>query len=93
MILKKKKMFNDFAASQGLRATRRRNVILDAFLSTQHISVEELYLKKKPSNPGIGHATVYRKRGLFFRFVLKLNINFITRMCTNGHMLQKTERS
>ena len=61
MILEKKKAFNDFAASKGLRSTRQRDVILDIFLSThQHISVEELYLKIKSSNPGIGHATVYR---------------------------------
>ncbi len=66
MILEKKKMFNDFAATKGLRSTRQRDVILDVFLSThQHISVEELYLKIKSSNPGVGHATVYRTLKLF----------------------------
>ncbi|MHB8058931.1 MAG: Fur family transcriptional regulator [Desulfuromonadaceae bacterium] len=66
MILEKKKMFNDFAASKGLRSTRQRDIILDIFLSThQHISVEELYLKVKSSNPGVGHATVYRTLKLF----------------------------
>jgi Fur family transcriptional regulator, ferric uptake regulator len=66
MILKKKKMFNDFAASKGLRSTRQRDIILEVFLSThQHISVEELYLKIKASNPGVGHATVYRTLKLF----------------------------
>lgn len=66
MILKKRKMFNDFAAAKGLRSTRQRDIILDVFLSThQHISVEELYLKIKTSNPGIGHATVYRTLKLF----------------------------
>lgn len=66
MILKKKKIFSDFAASKGLRSTRQRDIILDIFLSThQHISVEELYLKVKSSNPGIGHATVYRTLKLF----------------------------
>lgn len=66
MILKKKKIFNDFAASKGLRSTHQRDIILDIFLSThQHISVEELYLKVKSSNPGIGHATVYRTLKLF----------------------------
>ena len=66
MILKKKKMFNDFAASKGLRSTRQRDIILDVFLSThQHVSVEELYLKIKSSNPGIGYATVYRTLKLF----------------------------
>jgi len=66
MILEKKKAFNRFAASKGLRSTRQRDVILDIFLSThQHVSVEELYLKIKASNPGIGHATVYRTLKLF----------------------------
>ena len=61
MILEKKRTFNDFAASKGLRSTRQRDIILDIFLSThQHVSVEELYLKIKSSNPGIGQATVYR---------------------------------
>jgi len=66
MILEKKKAFNSFAASKGLRSTRQRDVILDIFLSThQHVSVEELYLTIKASNPGIGHATVYRTLKLF----------------------------
>jgi len=66
MILEKKKAFNDFAASRGLRSTRQRDIILDIFLSThQHISVEELYLKVKSSNPGVGQATVYRTLKLF----------------------------
>lgn len=66
MILQKKKIFNDYAMSQGLRSTRQREIILDIFLSThEHISVEELYLKIKSSHPGIGHATVYRTLKLF----------------------------
>lgn len=61
MILEKKKAFNAYAAKQGLRSTRQRDVILDVFLATrQHLSVEELYLKVKASHPGIGFATVYR---------------------------------
>lgn len=66
MILEKKKTFNEFATAKGLRSTRQRDVILDIFLSThQHISVEELYLKIKSSNTGIGYATVYRTLKLF----------------------------
>jgi Fur family ferric uptake transcriptional regulator len=66
MILEKKKLFNDFALSKGLRSTHQREIILEIFLSThQHISVEELYLKIKSSNPGIGQATVYRTLKLF----------------------------
>ena len=66
MILEMKRAFNVFAMSKGLRSTRQRDIILDIFLSThQHISVEELYLKIKSSNPGIGQATVYRTLKLF----------------------------
>src|SRR5665647_1039194 len=65
-MLEKKKLFNDFAMSKGLRSTRQRDIILDIFLSThQHISVEELYMKIKSGNSGIGHATVYRTLKLF----------------------------
>ncbi|BCS53155.1 Fur family transcriptional regulator [Geobacter sp. SVR] len=66
MDLEKKKTFNNFAARKGLRSTRQRDIILDAFLSThQHVSVEELYLKIKTTHPGIGNATVYRTLKLF----------------------------
>ncbi|MDY0383492.1 MAG: transcriptional repressor [Geobacter sp.] len=66
MILEKKRVFNAYAAKQGLRSTRQRDVILDIFLSThEHLSVEELYLKVKASHPGIGQATVYRTLKLF----------------------------
>ena len=66
MILEKKKTFNEFAQARGLRSTRQRDVILDIFLSThQHVSVEDLYLKVKASQPGIGYATVYRTLKLF----------------------------
>ncbi len=65
-MLEKKRMFANFVVAQGLRSTRQRDIILDVFLSThQHISVEELYLKIKLSNQGIGHATVYRTLKLF----------------------------
>ncbi len=66
MIAEKKKAFNAFAAKKGLRSTRQREVILDIFLSThEHLSIEELYLKVRASNPGIGQATVYRTLKLF----------------------------
>ncbi len=66
MILEKKKAFNTYAVRQGLRSTRQRDIILDVFLSThEHLSVEELYLKVRSSNPGIGQATVYRTLKLF----------------------------
>ena len=61
MILEKKKRFQKFADSKGLRSTRQRDIILDIFLSThQHVSVEELYLRVKACQPKIGYTTVYR---------------------------------
>ena len=66
MIRQKKRLFNEYAASRGLRSTRQRDIILDIFLSThKHLSVEELYLMVKASHPGIGQATVYRTLKLF----------------------------
>lgn len=66
MILQKKHAFSQFAAKRGLRSTRQRDLILDVFLSShEHLSVEELYLKVKASNPGVGQATVYRTLKLF----------------------------
>jgi Fur family ferric uptake transcriptional regulator len=66
MILEKKKAFNEFASGKNLRSTRQRDIILDVFLAShEHVSVEELYLKVKVSNPGIGQATVYRTLKLF----------------------------
>ncbi|MBL0225389.1 MAG: transcriptional repressor [Geobacteraceae bacterium] len=66
MIQEKKRTFNVFAASKGLRSTRQRDNILDVFLAThQHVSVEELYLKVKAVSQGVGQATVYRTLKLF----------------------------
>ena len=62
----KKKIFQDFIATKGLKTTRQRDYILDAFLSSdRHISIEELYLKLRAKHPNIGYATVYRTMKLF----------------------------
>ena len=62
----KKKVFQAYIASKGLKSTRQRDIILDAFLSSdRHISIEELYLKLRPKHPTIGYATVYRTLKLF----------------------------
>jgi Fur family transcriptional regulator, ferric uptake regulator len=51
---------------QGLRSTRQRQVVLEAFVQEDsHVSVEELYDQVHSSNPDIGHATVYRCMSLF----------------------------
>ena len=62
----KQKIFQDYIAKQGLKSTRQRDIILDAFLSTdRHLSIEELYLKLRAKHPSIGYATVYRTLKLF----------------------------
>jgi Fur family ferric uptake transcriptional regulator len=51
---------------RGLRATRQRDTILEAFLQgDSHVSVEELYDLIRRANPSIGHATIYRSMNLF----------------------------
>ncbi len=53
-------LFN-FIKEKGLRYTRQREGILQAFLSAgRHITVEELYNVLRKKNPGIGYATVHR---------------------------------
>ncbi len=68
MIVKrvKKKIFRDYISQKGLKSTRQRDIILDAFLSSdRHMSIEELYLKLRGKYPNIGYATVYRTLKLF----------------------------
>ncbi|AJE02924.1 Fur family transcriptional regulator [Geobacter pickeringii] len=62
----KKQIFHDYIAKQGLKSTRQRDIILEAFLSSErHLSIEELYLKLRAKHPNIGYATVYRTLKLF----------------------------
>jgi Fur family ferric uptake transcriptional regulator len=61
-----KAIFREFMNRKGLKSTRQRDIILDAFLGAEHHkSVEELYLGLRASHPGIGYATVYRTLKLF----------------------------
>lgn len=63
--LKAKDVFRKYVEEKGLRNTRQRDIILDAFLSAdRHITVEELFNALKENNPGIGYATVHRNLGL-----------------------------
>ena len=73
----KKKIFQEFIARKGLKSTRQRDVILDAFLSSErHMSIEELYLKLRSRHPNIGYATVYRTLKLFAEAGIALEIQF-----------------
>jgi Fur family transcriptional regulator, ferric uptake regulator len=62
----KTKIFHDFIAEKGLKSTRQRDLILEAFLvSDRHLSIEELYLHLRGANPTLGYVTVYRTLKLF----------------------------
>ncbi len=64
---KAKDVFRNYIQEKGLRNTQQREVILDAFLSTdKHITVEDLFNVIKEKNPGIGYATVHRNLNLLF---------------------------
>ena len=56
-----KEIFRNYIREKGLRNTRQREEILDAFLSAEkHITVEELFAAIRVKNPEIGYATVHR---------------------------------
>jgi Fur family transcriptional regulator, ferric uptake regulator len=62
----KKTIFHNFITQRGLKTTRQRDIILEAFLaSDRHMSIEELYLHLRAGYPKIGYVTVYRTLKLF----------------------------
>lgn len=72
-----KQIFQKFAVAKGLKSTKQRDLILDCFLeSEQHLSTEELYLKLKERDTGIGFATVYRTLKLFSESGIAREIHF-----------------
>jgi Fur family ferric uptake transcriptional regulator len=72
-----KKIFREFITQKGLKSTRQRDIILDAFLSSdRHMSIEELYLKLRAKHPNIGYATVYRTLKLFAESGIAREIQF-----------------
>ena len=53
----------EYLAGKGLKSTRQRDVIMDAFVDAgRHLTAEELYHLVKKSDSHIGYATVYRTR-------------------------------
>jgi Fur family ferric uptake transcriptional regulator len=54
-------LLNAFMAKRGLRSTKQREEILEAFFShSDHVSIEELLARVRLRDPAIGYATVYR---------------------------------
>jgi Fur family ferric uptake transcriptional regulator len=57
---------SEHLARHGLKQTRQREAILDAFLAAKgHVTSEELYEAVLHSSPDVGAATVYRALKLF----------------------------
>jgi Fur family transcriptional regulator, ferric uptake regulator len=85
----KKKIFQEFIAAKGLKSTRQRDLILDAFLSSdRHISIEELYLKLRAKHPSIGYATVYRTLKLFAESGIARETHFGDGQTRYEHLLE-----
>jgi Fur family ferric uptake transcriptional regulator len=57
---------SNFLSRRGLKQTRQREAILEAFLEAGgHLTSEDLYERVRPEHPEIGAATVYRALKLF----------------------------
>lgn len=60
-----RKRFYEYIKKQGLRNTRQREEILDAFLSSGgHITLDEIFERVKKKDSSIGYATVHRNLAL-----------------------------
>ncbi len=56
-----REMLAAYMAKKGLRSTKQRDHIVDAFLAQpDHVSIEELLARVRERDPAIGYATVYR---------------------------------
>jgi Fur family transcriptional regulator, ferric uptake regulator len=69
--------FRNFIMQKGLKSTRQRDIILEAFLaSDRHLSIEELCQQVRQEHPNIGYATVYRTLKLFAESGIAREIQF-----------------
>lgn len=60
-----KTIFKNYLSRNNLRTTKQRNLILNAFINSKHVTVEQLYDIVKKIDNTIGIATVYRTLNLF----------------------------
>ena len=59
--LRPAEILTSYIATRGLKATRQRHVILEAFLSARgHVSIDDLLAKVRSADPRVSAATVYR---------------------------------
>jgi Fur family transcriptional regulator, ferric uptake regulator len=56
-----RRLLDAFMAEKGLRSTKQREHIVEAFFAhPDHVSIEELLARVRERDPSIGYATVYR---------------------------------
>jgi len=78
-----KEKLQAFIRAEGLKQTRQREEILEAFIEAGgHLSIEELLKRTAARSPGIGPATLYRTMKLFVDagWLLKVTHGLITSM-------------
>lgn len=70
-------IFEKFLASQNLRMTSQRELILKTFCrQRKHVTAEQLYEILKKTDKSIGHATVYRTLKLLTEAGIARELNF-----------------
>ena len=81
--------FSAHLKSEGLKNTRQRQAIADAFFSSEtHISLNELLARAQKVHPGIGYATVYRTMKLMVECGLATEHRFTRRPKDGDHILE-----
>jgi len=66
ILIKERKILQDYISRNSMKYTKQREVILEVFLATEgHVSVEELHQKLSEVEPSVSLATVYRTLNLF----------------------------
>lgn len=63
-MVKETKLLKNHLAKNNLKLTRQREIVLEAFLKTDHITAEELHQELARKNTHVGLATIYRTLNL-----------------------------
>lgn len=84
---KEETVFEGFLGRKGLKHSRPRNEILEAFLNTEkHLTAEELYRLVKEKDSAIGFVTVYRTLKLICESGLGRELRFKDRTARYEHL-------
>jgi len=75
--MKEINIFRDFLDKKGLKSSKPRDWILEAFLELEsHVTVDEIWAAVKTKHPSVGFATVYRTLKLLCESGLCKEITF-----------------